>query len=248
MKFYDRLKINQVNGTKQLAVLIDPDRTHPVDCLPLVEKCSAAGVDYFFIGSSLLTGDNFEKCLEIFKRSTRIPVIIFPGNAMQISENADALLFLSLISGRNPELLIGRHVIAAPVLRRSGIEVVPTGYMLIDSGAPTSVSYMSYTLPIPRDKSEIAACTAMAGEMLGMKIIYLDAGSGARYAVSPEMISQVRNQVSIPLIVGGGIRTRESATAACQAGADVIVVGNAIEKDPELIFNLSAAVHSYQTI
>jgi phosphoglycerol geranylgeranyltransferase len=163
---------------------------------------------------------------------------------MQISEKADGLLFLSLISGRNPEMLIGRHVLAAPVLKRTNLEIISTGYMLIDSGSPTSVSYMSGTVPIPHDKEDIAVCTAMAGEMLGMKLIYLDAGSGARFTVSNNMIEEVKKNTGIPLIVGGGIRTAEKAIEICQAGADIIVIGNALEKDPERITDISSAVHA----
>jgi putative glycerol-1-phosphate prenyltransferase len=181
-------------------------------------------------------------------KESGIPVIIFPGNAMQINQHADALLFLSLISGRNPEMLIGRHVLAAPLLKKSLLEVIPTGYMLIDSGAPTSVSYMSGTVPIPHDKNDIASCTAMAGEMLGLKLIYLDAGSGARYPVSPSMIAAVKKSVKIPLITGGGIRTPEKAYELCGAGSDMIVIGNVLEKDSSLLAEFSSAVHSFQTI
>src|SRR5262249_14932797 len=143
---------------------------------------------------------------------------------------ADAILFLSLISGRNPEMLIGKHVTAAPLLKKSSLEVIPTGYMLVDPGHPTSVSYMSNTLPIPHDKNDIATCTAIAGEMLGLKLIFMDAGSGARTSINSSMIAAVRKELSLPLIVGGGIKTAERALEACNAGADVIVVGNSIEK------------------
>src|SRR5690606_29950953 len=161
-----------------------------------------------------------------------------------VSRSADALLYLALISGRNPELLIGQHVISAPVVRQSGLEIISTGYMVIDGGAPTTVSYISNATPIPADKNEIAMCTAMAGEMLGMKLIYMDAGSGARRAVSENMIEKVAGIIEIPLVVGGGITDPEKAYRDCKAGADLIVVGNAIEKDPSLIREMSAAVHS----
>lgn len=226
-----------------IALLVDPDKSDTSDCKQIGESAESAGVDFFFVGSSLITNGNFEECIQTLKRYS-IPVILFPGNAMQVSINADALLFLSLISGRNPEMLIGRHVLAAPALKKSQLEIIPTGYMLIDSGAPTSVSYMSGTIPIPYDKDDIAYCTALAGEMLGLKLIYLDAGSGARFTVSNHMIEAVKKNISVPLIVGGGIRTPEKISEMCMAGADLIVVGNALEKDPGIIPELVAAAHS----
>src|SRR5207342_3012715 len=166
-----------------------------------------------------------------------------PGSPSQVSKYADALLYLSLISGRNAELLIGQHVISAPVVRQSGLEIMPTGYMVIDGGAPTTVSYISNAAPIPADKNEIAMCTAMAGEMLGMKVIYMDAGSGAKRPIAESMIEKVAQSIEIPLIVGGGITDPEKAYRNCKAGADVIVVGNAIEKDDSLIKEIAAAIH-----
>jgi putative glycerol-1-phosphate prenyltransferase len=163
---------------------------------------------------------------------------------MQVNGKADAILLLSLISGRNPELLIGKHVVAAPYIRASGLEVIPTGYMLVESGNSTTALYMSNTSPIPREKDDIAVCTAMAGEMLGMKIIYMDAGSGAEYAVPNKMIRRVKESIRIPLIVGGGISNPEIANERSKAGADLIVVGTAIEKEVELIKEISAAVKS----
>jgi putative glycerol-1-phosphate prenyltransferase len=153
-------------------------------------------------------------------------------------------LYLSLISGRNADLLIGQHVISAPFVKKSGLEIISTGYMVIDGGAPTTVSYISNASPVPADKADIALCTAMAGEMLGMKIIYMDSGSGAKKAVSEEMISSVATNINVPLIVGGGIRDAEKAYLNCKAGADVIVVGNAIEKDSSLIKEMADAIHS----
>jgi putative glycerol-1-phosphate prenyltransferase len=171
-------------------------------------------------------------------------VILFPGSPTQLSKHADALLYLSLISGRNPELLIGQHVVSAPTVRQSGLEILSTGYMVVDGGAPTTVSYISNASPIPQDKNEIAMCTAMAGEMLGMKLIYMDAGSGAKRPVTESMIESVSQKIEMPLIIGGGIIEPEKAYRNCKAGADVIVVGNAIEKDSSLIKEMSAAVHS----
>ena len=230
-----------------IAVLIDPDKLNGNDCSNIAEKAVDSEIDFFFIGGSILTKNNFEQCINTLKKFS-LPVILFPGNTMQISNNADGLLFLSLISGRNSDMLIGRHVLAAPALKQSLLEIIPTGYMLIDSGSPTSVSYMSGTVPIPHDKDDIASCTAMAGEMLGLKLIYMDAGSGARFPVGSSMISTVKKNISIPLIVGGGIRTPEKAFEICSAGADMIVVGNALEKDPGLISELSSVVHSLHAI
>jgi putative glycerol-1-phosphate prenyltransferase len=232
-------------GQKQLAVLIDPDSIADESSL---EKtcvlCNEAGVDLILVGGSLITNGFFETCIQIIKKHSEIPVILFPGNIMQIDEHADAILLLSLISGRNPDMLIGKHVLAAPNLKKSGIEIMPTGYILIDGGAITSVSYMSNTTPIPADKSSIAACTAMAGEMLGLRIIYMDAGSGAKNPIPQKLIKEVKDNISIPLFVGGGMRTPEDVKAACNAGADIVVVGNAIEKDPSLIATLVKAVKS----
>ena len=168
---------------------------------------------------------------------------MFPGNVMQTHKKADAILFLSMISGRNADLLIGKHVLAAPVLKKSNIEVIPTGYMIIDGGNITSVMYMSNTTPIPSDKNNIASCTAMAGEMLGLRVMYMDAGSGAQNPISSSMIQEVKQNISGPLFVGGGIRNAQNAVDACLAGADIVVVGNAIEKDPGLILTLANRIH-----
>jgi phosphoglycerol geranylgeranyltransferase len=231
------------SGKKMIAVLVDPDKLNSKDCISIREKALNAEVDFFFVGSSIITGNNFEQCILMLKESG-LPVILFPGNQMQVNDKADAILFLSLISGRNPEMLIGRHVLAAPVLKNSSLEILPTGYMLIDSGSPTSVSYMSSTIPIPHDKDDIAVCTALAGQMLGLKLIYLDAGSGARFPVSSSMIKAVKENIDVPLIIGGGIRTQEKVFEACNAGADIIVIGNALETNPNLVAELSSVVHT----
>jgi phosphoglycerol geranylgeranyltransferase len=236
---------NTATGSKQLAVLIDPDSVADESLLAdTCKMCNTAGVDLILVGGSLITNGFFERCIQIIKQHTSIPVVLFPGNIMQVDPQADAILLLSLISGRNPDMLIGKHVLAAPALKKSELEIIPTGYMLIDGGNITSVSYMSNTTPIPADKSSIAACTAMAGEMLGLKLIYMDAGSGANHAIPEALIKEVKQNISIPVFVGGGIRTPEAAVAACKAGADVVVVGNAIEKDPSLIKRLVDAVKS----
>ena len=234
----------KAQGKKSFAVLIDPDKVNLDNFSNLLNLCTEYGADYIFVGGSLITNYIITEVITQIKKHTNIPVILFPGNSLHIDSQADAILLLSLISGRNPEFLIGQHVISAPLLRKSGLEILPTGYMLIDSGRPTTVSYISNTTPIPHDKSSIAACTAMAGEMLGLKITYLDAGSGAMNPVSPEMIAAVRQSVDTPIIVGGGINTAKKAKNALSAGADVIVVGNGIEQNIDLLKEIALAVNS----
>lgn len=228
-------------GVKQLAVLIDPDKTDESLLPKLIGTINEFSVDYIFVGGSLLTQNFLEPCIENIKKHTAIPLVLFPGNLVQISHKADGILLLSLISGRNAELLIGNHVIAAPLLRNSNLEIIPTGYMLIESGKYTSALYMSNTNPIPADKSDIAQSTAIAGEMLGLKIIYMDAGSGAQNRVPLEMITGVKKTINIPLIIGGGIRSTSDAVDAWQAGADIVVIGNAIEKNTGVIAQVSKA-------
>ena len=240
MAIYEKF---QDKSRKKLAVLIDPDKPTDAQIISIVEKAKAADIDFFFVGGSLLVTDSLDHCIKLIKEHCDIPVLIFPGNSLQISKYCDGFLLLSLISGRNPEMLIGRHVIAAPYLKLYGNEIIPTGYMLIDSGKATSVSYMSDTTPIPHDKDDIAMCTAIAGEMLGLKLIYLEAGSGAVMPVSTSMISKVRQMINIPLIVGGGIKTPEMAAEAVTAGADIIVIGTAFEKDPEMLKKFAEAIH-----
>jgi len=239
MDIYSRISNN---NDKQFAVLVDPEQCNSTVLKNLITLADSSAVDYIFVGGSLLINDKLDKCIRLIKEETRLPVIIFPGSEMQVNGRADAILLLSLISGRNPELLIGKHVVAAPYIRASGLEVLPTGYMLVESGNSTTALYMSNTTPIPREKDDIAVCTAMAGEMLGMKLIYMDAGSGAAQPIPYNMIERVRNEISIPLIIGGGISNPETAHQTSKAGADMIVVGTAIEKDVELIKEISAAV------
>ena len=230
------------NREKQFAILFDPEHCEENMLNKMISLANEAAVDFVFVGGSLLVKDKLDACIHLIKKETNLPVILFPGSEMQVNNRADAILLLSLISGRNPEMLIGKHVVAAPYIRASGLEVLPTGYMLIESGNSTSVLYMSNTRPIPREKNDIAVCTAMAGEMLGLKLIYLDAGSGAAYPVPAGMISKVKENIRIPLIVGGGITSPEIAIENCRAGADMIVVGNGIEKDAGLITEIAAAV------
>jgi putative glycerol-1-phosphate prenyltransferase len=239
---YTNLQESKKRGEKKFAVLIDPDKLRLNSIDDIVSKAVEAKVDFFYIGGSLIVNNMLDEVIAGIKAKSNIPTILFPGNSYQLSYKADGILFLSLISGRNAELLIGNHVISAPYLKVSGMEVISTGYMLIDGGISTTVQYISNTTPIPRNKYDIALSTALAGEMLGMKQIFLDAGSGAKHSVSAEMISAVSSAVEIPVIVGGGIRTGLQAKAAIDAGADVIVVGNAIETNPELIFEISEAI------
>ena len=241
---YQSLVQKKAQRQKSFAVLIDPDKVNDSNMEQLIQLSVDAKVDYFFVGGSLVISNYLDECIQLIKKNCTIPVVLFPGSPSQVSPFADGLLYLSLISGRNPELLIGQHVVSAPVVRKSGLEIMSTGYMVIDGGAPTTVSYISNATPLPSDKNEIAMCTAMAGEMLGMKLIYMDAGSGARRAISETMIEKVASCIDVPMIVGGGITDPEKAYLNCKAGADVIVVGNAIEKDPMLIKEIAAAVHS----
>jgi phosphoglycerol geranylgeranyltransferase len=241
---YTSLQQKKAKGQKSFAVLIDPDKVTPAIIDDLMLKVQEAKVDYLLVGGSLVISNRLDEVVLQIKQSCSIPVILFPGSPSQITRHADALLYLSLISGRNPELLIGQHVISAAAVKQSGLEIMSTGYMVIDGGAPTTVSYISNAAPIPSDKNEIAMCTAMAGEMLGMKLIYMDAGSGAKRPISESMIEAVSRVVEVPLVIGGGIKDPEKAYRNSKAGADVIVIGNAIEKDPSLIKEMSAAIHA----
>lgn len=235
-------------GEKKFVVLLDPDKLRLKKLEQTLDLALECKVDYFFIGGSLVVNNMLDNLLANIRQRCDIPMILFPGNSFQLSYRADAILFLSLISGRNPELLIGQHVISAPFLKMSPLEIISTGYMLIDGGVQSSVQYMSNTYPIPAAKDDIAVCTALAGELLGLKMIYLDAGSGAQNPVSESMIESVSSAVQVPLIVGGGIRTPEKVAINLKAGADIIVVGNAIEKDPVLIREMAAAARQTQSV
>lgn len=238
---YAQLKQLKTDNRHAFAVLIDPDSVTPDAIKHTAAKCNEAGVDFVFMGGSIMVTAHVDDCIKKFKEESTIPVALFPGSPSQLSPFADALLYLSLISGRNPDLLIGQHVISAPGVKASGLEVISTGYMVIDGGVPTTVSYMSHSSPIPANKPDVALCTAWAGELQGKHIIYMDAGSGAQYPISIEMIHKVSSNIDIPLIIGGGIRTAEKVYENCKAGAQVVVVGNAIEKDPTLIREMSMA-------
>ncbi len=227
------------NGKKLLGVLIDPDNLKSIEELEhLIVKISTNTPNYIFVGGSLINNDLFKSVIKVLKSNLSIPVIIFPGNNNQICKDADGILLLSLISGRNPDLLIGQHVSSAFELQKSGLEILPTGYTLVDCGKSTSVQYMSNTSPIPYSKNGIAAATVLAGEQLGLSLFYLDGGSGAEKPISKKMITSVKKTISSPLIVGGGLRTKEDIENAWEAGADLVIIGTAFEKDPNFLSSL----------
>lgn len=230
--------LNKLKKQKILAVLIDPENYSDSELSLRIKIADQQNVDLILIGGSLVSS-NLHGPIETIKSLCNIPVVLFPGSLLQISDNADAILLISLISGRNPENLIGNHVAAAPTLKKSGLEILSTGYMLIGNADDSAVGYMSNTRAIPETKTDIASATAIAGEMIGHKIIYLEGGSGAGKPISAKMITAVKKCISTPLIVGGGIRSRKDAEAAYAAGADILVVGNAIEENPDLITDIS---------
>lgn len=245
MKIYQALANKAQAKSKLIALLIDPDKVQAHGKLAKTLQFAArAGVDYILVGGSLISNSVDDIILRI-KQELHQPVVLFPGSVLQVSHHADAILLLSLISGRNPEFLIGNHVVAAPFLKKSGIEIMPTGYMLVQSGITTSVEYMSGTKPIPRTKNDIAVATALAANLMGQRLIYMDAGSGADLHIPFEMIRQVKKSIDIPLIVGGGLRTAEELTQACHAGADMVVVGSVAEKSPENLIALTQRVHNF---
>ncbi len=245
MKIYSYLldKIAE-NGACHL-VLLDPDKLTEEQNKKFVSQCAASDVDGFLIGGSLLMNGNLDDTLKEVRKHTELPLIIFPGSVNQVSKYADAILFISLISGRNSEHLIGKHVIAAPLIKNAGIEPISTGYLIIESGARTTAEYMSGSLPIPRKKPEIAAATALAAQYLGMKFVYLEAGSGADDHVPVDMVKVVSSTCDIPVIVGGGIRNAETASKLVHAGAKIIVTGNFFEKNSswDKLSEFTSAVH-----
>lgn len=223
----------------QIAVLIDPEKIESSKKLiELAEKARFAKVDYFFVGGSTVDRKDFENTVEILSNNTKIPIIIFPGDNQQLSSKADGLLYLSLLSGRNPDYLIGQHVSSAQEVINIGIEVIPTAYLLVDGGTKSSVAYVSQTTPIPRNQEKIAQNTALAGILQGKKVVYFDAGSGAKHPVPSTFLKNISNSTDAALIVGGGIRSAEQITQMKSAGANVIVIGNKIEEDIDFLLDI----------
>jgi putative glycerol-1-phosphate prenyltransferase len=228
-----KVNLSQRNsGDPGIWVLLDPDRFRPQDWEPLLPDLDRGPVQGFLVGGSLQTTNAYQDTLDWLAEFVNLPVVLFPGSMLQVSPKADALLLLSLISGRNPEYLIGQHVQAAVSLRNAGLTLLPTGYMLVDGGKATTAHYITQTQPIPADKPDIAAVTALAGSQLGLKVIYLDCGSGALHPVPTAMVEAVRQVVDGPLVVGGGVRTPQQALALRQAGADWVVMGSVFEENP----------------
>ena len=225
-------------NNKLVSVLIDPDNRNFGQLGKLLSLCNQKAIDFLLVGGSLLSEGKIEETILFIKEKSKIPVIIFPGTGQQINNNADAILLLSLVSGRNADLLIGKHVESAFRLKASGLEILPTGYMLIDGGRQTTASYISFTPPLPADKPMLAAATALAAEQLGMKLLYLDGGSGAANQVSAEIIKSVRLHTTLPLIIGGGLKTQEDINRAFESGATMVVIGTALENNPELLNEL----------
>ncbi len=226
-------------------VLIDPDKCS-VESLPVFAAlCHEAGVDAFLVGGSLLHATAFDDYLRQLRALTPLPLIGFPGSLSQVSDQLDALLYLSVISGRNPEYLFGQHVHAAPIIRRLGLEAISTGYMIVESGRATTAQYISHTMPLPRHKPDVAAATALAAELMGMRLLYADGGSGADQTIPEEMIAAICEVCTVPLVVGGGLRTPDEVARKVRAGASLIVVGTAIEQRPDgaYVKELAAAVH-----
>ncbi len=246
MSVYESMIAASKNKSAGYFVLIDPDKISTAVIPEFVQRAEEAGVDAFLVGGSLIVDDSFEQCIKTMKKHTTLPVVIFPGSVMQMSSSADAILFLSLLSGRNPEHLIGSQVLAAPVIKKIGLEAISTAYMLVESGRQTSAEFISNTSPLPRHKPDIAVAHALAAEILGFKMIYLEAGSGALQSVPEEMIGAVSSYCSVPLIVGGGITTPDDAQKKVRAGANFIVTGNVLEKDGNinLMKEFADAIHN----
>lgn len=247
---YDRLMSAKDRRGAGFLLLIDPDRIEERRYVALAEAAQDCGVDAIMVGTSLLLNADFASAVANIKYVTPLPVILFPGSSAQISPDADAVLFFSLLSGRNPTYLVEEQVKAAPLIRRFGLETIPTGYLLVESGAMTSVQYVSSTLPIPRAKSDIACAHALAAQYFGMKMVYLDAGSGAPQAVPGEMVQHVSEGLDIPVMVGGGLTTPQGCAEQVTSGADFVVVGNHFENDRDfdMLSEFTAAVHDKESI
>ena len=245
---YQSILNNANNGIKMFGVLIDPDKQNVKSLIETIKLCNETKVDFFFVGGSIITHGDMQKTTRLIKENSTKPIIIFPGNPDQISDYADAILFLSLISGRNPEFLIGHQVTAAPLIKKTTLEVIPTGYLLVDCGTTTTAIYVSDTNPIPHDNAEIAANTALAGEYLGLKLTYIDGGSGAKKCISTAMVTKTKNTLNGPLIIGGGIRTPQAAQEIYKAGADIIIVGNGAEQNRNLITEIAEMKETFNSL
>ena len=241
---YKNILLNRESNRKMLAILLDPDQCQGSVLSNTIALLKSNIPDFIFVGGSHAMTST-DSLVELLREEIKTRIILFPGNASQFSTKANALLYLSLLSGRNAEFLIGQHINSSVAIKKSGIEVIPTGYILVDGGKPSSVEYISNTRPIPRNKKEIALSTAIAAELLGMRMVYLEAGSGAEFPVPKEMIEYVSSYLSLPLIVGGGIKTTEQLTEAFDAGADIVVVGNIFETNPEKISEFVACSKIY---
>lgn len=226
------------NKKKLLAVLLDPDKIDIGNLKKIVENINIDKVDFIFVGGSTIKNGIIEEFVLKLKELSTIPVVLFPGDYTQITKFADAILFLSLLSGRNPEYLIEQQLRSVPLLQKTNLEIIPTGYILIDGGIKTAVQIVSKTKPISQKNIDKISKTASAGMFMGNKIIYLEAGSGAKFSVSKKIINEVHNNIKIPLIVGGGIRTKEQLELAYKNGADLVVIGNGFEENSNLISQL----------
>jgi len=225
------IKNSSEKGEKLLAILLDPDKTSLGEIPAISNRIANLKANFIFVGGSFVENGITDNFVEKIKEYTQIPVVLFPGDYSQVTNKADALLFLSLLSGRNPEYLIEQQIKAVPFLKNSTLEIIPTGYILIDGGTNSSVLKVSKTTPIPQNNVDLAVSTAIAGMYKGKQLIYLEAGSGAKKPVSAELISEVKKNISIPLIVGGGIRSKEQLDIAYKNGADLIVIGTAFENN-----------------
>ncbi len=240
--------IDQFKGKNLIAVLIDPEKCQQKETLiALVEKINVSGAHFIFVGGSTVNAREFEFTISVLRTFAKVPLVIFPGSSTQVSSLADGILFLSLLSGRNPDFLIGHHVQAAESIVESGLEVIPTAYLLIDGGSRSSVAYVSQTTPIPRDKVSIVKSTALAGKLQGKQLVFLDAGSGAKHPVPAKVVESI-SKIGLPIIVGGGIRTIEKVASLHQSGANIVVIGNKIESDIDFLLDVKNYISQTSSI